>query len=126
MPEFFVKNETRDTMKSKIKIAGAKPRASDEGRSLYFMAAVLAIYEKEGAQKQRHMNILLNLPSPHINKDALANIQRGAMARLTAENGVEAADVKDVIILSTSLLGAMTQEEFEGSTAAAVQPPMAH
>lgn len=93
----------------------------------YFMAAVLAIYMKDEQQRQRNMNVLLQLAAPVVNKDGLAQIQRSAVARLNTENGVAVTDVKDVVIQSISFLGVMTPEDFEGNQAApvaAAAPPV--
>lgn len=91
-----------------IKPAAQKPNIS------YFMVAILAIYERGEIVKQRHLNVMIELPSPQITKANLSDIQRSAIARLHAENNVEVSAVRDIVILNISMLGVMPAEAFHG------------
>ena len=90
-------------------------KANKSVHPIYFMTAVLAVYERDEAMKQRHLNVLLEAATPNLTKAHLAQIQKSAMARLHAENNVDPNSVKDVVILNISLLGQMTEEAFHGS-----------
>lgn len=81
----------------------------------FFSVAGLAIYMREEAQKQRHMNILLELPQPQINKAVLNNVYHSALERLKAELDVDAEAVKDFVIMNISLLGHMAPEDFHSA-----------
>lgn len=82
-------------------------------KPIFFMVAVMAIYQRDEDIRQRHMNVLLEAATPNLTKAHLSQVQKSAMARLHAENNVPPGDVKDVVILSISVLGQMTQEQFE-------------
>lgn len=90
-------------------------RRSPNPNPYFFIVAVLAIYEKEGAPKQRHLNVILELPIPVITKKDLGTIQKQAMARLHAENGVTPDLMRDVVVLSINPLGSMPVEMFNGT-----------
>lgn len=85
-----------------------------EEKLCQFMAVVLAFYDKGDGIKQRHMNIHMEVDSPNITQEALATIQRAAVARLQVENDVELAQIKDCVILNIVLLGLMTPTQFHG------------
>lgn len=101
-------------MKPKKTLA-RRPVAPAATTACFFMAAVLAIYEKEGAQKQRHLNVLIETDMVDITKEALGGIQRGAMQRMAAENAVTPEQIKDIVILGITFLGRMDPEVFHGS-----------
>lgn len=81
----------------------------------FFLAAVTAFYVKEDQQKQRTFNVLVELPVPIITKDRLGWIQKQAMARMQAENGVTPDLMRDIVILNISPLGSMPPEIFHGT-----------
>ncbi len=89
---------------------------STEPRRIYHMSALLVIYNKDDAQRQRHMNIIFETETMNVTQAHLAKVQQAAMARISAENGVEIENILDMIFLSTSILGAMTAEEFHESS----------
>lgn len=78
----------------------------------HFLVAALAIYERDGVHKQRHLNIHAETEEPFINRAALSNINLAIVNRIAYENGVEQGQVKDVVILGISFLGVMTEDEF--------------
>lgn len=89
--------------------------ASDVQRLAYFLIAVLVFYRNaEGAQKERHLNLVMSTNSDALTKQELARIQHGAAARLHAENGIEQDALLDVVTLNIMPLGFMTEEEFQG------------
>lgn len=81
---------------------------------IIMIAAMLAFYTKDGEQKQRHINVLIESPTGNINKSDLQSLNQSAIARLVAENGIEASQVNDIVIMGISTLGVMTDEEFYG------------
>jgi hypothetical protein len=83
----------------------------------FFVCAVLTIYIKEGIQKQRHINILLETSGPNLTRKDLGSISQNSMARLHSENAVPPEDIKDVVILSITPLGKMSPDAFYGKTA---------
>ena len=86
----------------------------------HFIAATIAFYERDGGIQQRHMNVLLETPTAQVTKEHLSEIQRGSLASLHAENGVEPKDVQDVVIVGgPTLLGVMPQHVFHGTEAPA-------
>jgi hypothetical protein len=93
----------------------SKPSSVSKRKPVYFMAAVLAVYERDETTKQRHINVLLEADTLNLTKAHLAQVQKSSMARLHAENNVEPSNVKDVIILNISFLGQMTEQQFHGA-----------
>lgn len=97
--------------------------AEDQGESkqFFFLASVLAIYERDGENKQRNLNVLLQSNSMHLTKSDLNTLHRTALQRINMENKVTPDMVKDIVFMSINLLGLMTSEEFqrEEETAAA-------
>ncbi len=80
----------------------------------YFMVTALLTYTREDAQKQRHMNSLLQLPAKKITSTALNNVNRALLQRLWDESQVPVENVLDVAMLGISYLGHMTEQEFHG------------
>lgn len=101
-----------------------RPNQIDENSSFFFMAAALCIYGKVENDvetiRQRHINVLLEADTPQLRKADLNTMHRSAMQRLNAENGVTPDQIKDIVILNISLLGAMPPELFHGEPQQAV------
>lgn len=87
-------------------------------QSCFFIVAALAIYEKDGAPKQRTLNVLAETQHINITKKGLADIQQTVMQRLSAENAVQPDQIKDIVIMGISLLGVMSSEVFHGASEA--------
>lgn len=83
----------------------------------FYMCTLMVLFVKEEQQKQRHMNILLEMESPNITRKDLTSISQNAMARLNTESGIAPDQVKDVIVLAANHLGYMTPAEFHGEVA---------
>jgi hypothetical protein len=81
----------------------------------HFMATALAIYDRDGANKQRHVNVLIETANPNLTKADLGQITSAVLARVKAENDVLPKDIKDVVILNIVLLGVMPADVFHGA-----------
>lgn len=108
--------------KSKTRRAAAsitedlKPKVAKENNiAVFYMAAALAIYERDGTQKQRHLNVLIQTDNLNLTKADLGTMNRTVLQRLQTENNVSPDMVRDVVFLGISLLGAMPPETFHGS-----------
>ena len=78
----------------------------------YFIVSALVIYERDGENKQRPLNVLTEMDQPNITKADLGSIQRTVTQRINSENGVTPDQVKDVVILNICLLGLMDPKVF--------------
>lgn len=89
--------------------------AEDQGepKQFFFLASVLAIYERDGEIKQRHLNVLLSTNSMDLTKSDLNTLHRTALQRINMENSVTPDMVKDIVFMSLNMLGLMTPEEFQ-------------
>lgn len=83
----------------------------------HFLVTALAIYERDGVQKQRHLNIHAANENAFLNRASLSAINVAIVDRLTRENAVDPSQIKDVVILNISYLGVMTDEEFSTAPA---------
>lgn len=91
----------------------------------YFMVTALLTYTREDAQKQRHMNSLLQLPTKKVTSTVLNNINRALLQRLWDESQVPVENVLDVAMLGISYLGHMTEQEFIGKDEETAAPAKA-
>ena len=91
-----------------------EPQDQSGQTQAFFMAAMLLMYERDGALKQRHMNILFASPNGQITREGLSGIQASALQRLHVENGVEPDQVKDVVFLNIFYLTTAIPEVFLG------------
>lgn len=83
----------------------------------FYMAAVLLTYtrpqlEDGQVMKQRHMNIVLELPRKAITASALNNARMAVLQRLMEESQVSADQVHDVVFLGFSYLGNLRPSDF--------------
>lgn len=99
------------------KVTTQKAKSQEADVACFFMASALAIYERDDEIKQRNLNVLLQSSTPSITKDDLQTLNRTVMQRLNAESDVQPDQIKDVIFMSISFLGAMPPEEFHGQSA---------
>jgi hypothetical protein len=86
-----------------------------EQTACFFMVAVLALYEREGSMKERHLNVLIETASPNLTRTTLGDIQKAAFRRINTENGITPDNVKDMVILNINMLGVMPPSLFHGS-----------
>lgn len=84
----------------------------NKDKFFYFSCAILAFYKKDDQPRQRHLNVLIELPTNKITQSALQEISRKAMERVQVENDAAPSDMLDVVILTISSLGGMTRNEF--------------
>jgi len=89
--------------------------AQQDNANFYYMAAALAIYERDEQIKQRHLNVLLESEVPQITRNTLQVLNRQVLDRLNQENEVTPDMVKDVVFLNINMLGRMSPEDFHGS-----------
>lgn len=79
----------------------------------YFMITSLVYYIREGVLKERHVNLLSEMPvDGAFSKSILSMLNSKAISRVVTENNIPVSDIRDTVILSMSFLGAMTSEEF--------------
>lgn len=86
----------------------------------YYMAAVLLTYARplddttpnNMALKQRHMNVVLELPRKAITSATINNARMAVLQRLMDENQVTADQVRDVVFLGFSYLGNLRPGDF--------------
>lgn len=84
---------------------------------------VLATAPK-GAVGQKGLNTLVTSEKAFFTREDLAKAQDGLMQRFVAETQMtKDTKIVDVFIISINNLGLMTQQEFEGSFAAATSEP---
>ena len=95
-------------------LTGEASVAANVVRKFFHIATMLSIYERDGKLAQRHVNLLMETDDGNVTKEHLQNLNASAIQRLRAENDVQHEQVKDLIVLSITLLGWMTQEEFYG------------
>lgn len=91
-----------------------KKKSLSKKKHYFFMASCLVIYIKDDAQKQRHINILMQSTSLNIAKADLNSLNQNAIGRIVQESDVAPKDVKDVVFLNIACLGHMTEDEFHG------------
>ena len=89
----------------------AKPTEADSLK-FFFMCAALAVFERDDEYHERHINILAELDTPNISKHGLETMHRAVISRMHNENDIPATDIKDVVMLSITLLSHMTSTEF--------------
>lgn len=84
----------------------------------YYMAAALITYVRpEGenevsSPKQRHLNIVMELPRKAITSSGITNANRAAIERFTREANLPGDAVRDFVFLNFSYLGNMAPDDF--------------
>lgn len=81
----------------------------------FFLAAVVVFYRKEDRDMRRHMNVLLEVDSPHLTKSDLGEVHHSSLVRIKAENDVNPDQVQDIVILNLSPLGMMPSAVFHAA-----------
>ena len=82
----------------------------------FHLVTALAMYKRDDAVKQRHVNILLETASPNIMRADLEQINQGVLSRISTENNVQPEDLQDIVILNISRLAVSEPSEFYGNT----------
>lgn len=90
----------------------SKPTTKISRKMHYFMVAAMSTYEREGALKTRHLNVLAAAETQNLTKKDLDSVHRTILQRLTNENGVAPDQLKDTVLISISHLGYMTEKTF--------------
>lgn len=80
----------------------------------FFMATGTVAYERDGAPRQKTMNVMLKLDKGVITNADMAQANQAIIGRLHQETGVPVEDVRDFWFLGFSPLGQMTEAEFYG------------
>lgn len=96
---------------------------SNQNPQHYYMATVLIIYERDGAPKQKHMNMVIQVPRKLLTTSSLNNVRMTALQRLAEETGVTAEDVRDLIFLGFTYLGNAKPADFYDMETAAPKIP---
>lgn len=78
----------------------------------FYMVSATVLYKRENSLKQRQINIRLELDNPNITFAVLTQTNRAIVGRIMQEFNIPIDDIKDIIINSISMLGAMTKEQF--------------
>lgn len=86
-------------------------------KKIFHIGAVLVYYLKDGATKQRHLNVLMETTDGNITKEHLNKINLLSLSRLKAENDVNQEQVVDLVILNIAPLGLMTDATFHNTPA---------
>lgn len=103
-------NPLYDTPNQKIPDTGVPEKPV----SFFHLVAALAIYTKDGAAKQRHVNIMLETASPHVVRKDLDQVNQGVLSRVNTENDVQPEDLKDIVILNICRLAVTDRDTFYG------------
>jgi hypothetical protein len=81
-------------------------------RNHFYMVAALVTYLRDGATKQRHLNIVMQSPEKNITASPLNQARLTLIQRLYQEADVHVEDLRDFVFLGFSYLGHMTDKEF--------------
>ena len=84
----------------------------EEPLFFFYMVSATVLYKRENSLKQRQINIRLELDNPNITFAVLTQTNRAIVGRIMQEFNIPIDDIKDIIINSISMLGAMTKEQF--------------
>lgn len=106
--------------KSKDKASKAASQAPVDPNQIphfFNLVAAMAVFTKDGEAKTRFVNIMLETDSPNIRRPDLDQANHGILSRLVTENGIEADDLQDIVILGITRLGHMPQPTFYGISA---------
>lgn len=82
----------------------------------YMIAAVKVLFVRGGANKERTVNVLMDLMVPYVSQQTLNDINKAAAGRVMKENNVKAEDIRGAIIMNISPLGEMTPSTFRSTT----------
>ena len=78
----------------------------------YYIAAAMITYVRDDQPRQRHMNVVMELPRKLITSSALNNARSAMLQRLADEVGDSFGGAKDLVFLSFSYLGHAKPDEF--------------
>lgn len=98
-------------------------------KSHYYILSAMIIFVMEGDESgnpRSHMlNTMIKSPDPHINLERLGRAQQAVQLRMAEILGEDApkSTVVDVVIMSISPLGYMSDKEFNARTQAAMPQP---
>lgn len=87
--------------------------ATKNKKQHYYMGAALSIYQRDGVQKQRHMNMVMELDEKKITASVLDQARQAILQRTITEGNLPPDAVNDIIFLNWTHLGFMSQKEFE-------------
>lgn len=83
----------------------------------FAIVAAKAVFAKGDEIKHRDLNVMLETDNAWITRSDMDQVNMGVLGRLQAENGVQADDLKDIVILGISRLGMMPRHVFYGMSA---------
>lgn len=96
-------------------MTNSKNSTSAEPNAFYFMAAILVRYVEGKVTKDRHMNIMLEMPQPMLMKRHLGSLHTSAVSRLHSEDNIPPSDIKEVCILNCFHLASTTPSVFNST-----------
>ena len=102
---------------TKITIPEPTEETEDDGQKFFYISAIVVYYKSETGVAQRHMNVLMEEKNGNITQGHLAHLQTVAVERVKVENNVVFENILDIVILNITMLGLMTDEEFNPTKA---------
>lgn len=112
----FENDSTEDHIEESLAETVTEAEVIPEQPHLYIIAAVKVIYVRNGAVKERTVNVLLDLLVPYITQQTLNDMNKAAAGRVMEEGNVKAEDIRGAVIMNISSLGEMTPEQFRNPT----------
>ena len=113
----FENDSTEDHIEESLAETVTEPEeVTPERPHLYIIAAVKVIYVRNGAVKERTVNVLLDLLVPYITQQTLNDMNKAAAGRVMEEGNVKAEDIRGAVVMNISSLGEMTPEQFRNPT----------
>lgn len=113
----FENDSTEDHIEESLAETVTEPEeVIPERPHLYIIAAVKVIYVRDGAVKERTVNVLLDLLVPFITRQTLNDVNKAAAGRVMEEGNVKDEDIRGAVIMNISSLGEMTPEQFRNPT----------
>lgn len=84
-----------------------------KARNNYFMGCAMVAYVRDDAPRQRHMNFVTQIPDKKISAGVIDHARKALISRIVLEGGIPQEDIRDVVFLTWSHLGFMTEDEFQ-------------
>lgn len=113
----FENDSTEDHIEESLAETVTEPEEeTPEQPHLFIIATVKVIYVRNGAVKERTVNVLLDLLVPYITQQTLNDMNKAAAGRVMEEGNIKAEDIRGAVIMNISSLGEMTPEQFRSPT----------
>lgn len=113
----FEADSAEDHMENNLAETNYQPdEVNPDPAHLYFIAAVKIVYTRNGANKERTVNVLLDLLVPYITQQTLHDLNKAAAGRVMEEGNIKAEDILGAVVMNISPLGEMTPTQFRNPT----------